>query len=115
MKRLYLSAMAVFFLFCLGGCLELLGLDHHMNAEQKKQYEQLRKMGRVVIRNSTPSTVYLVVDYMGYGNIPPGHRAYVSLAIGAHRLQAYDRRGFITDSVSIYLDEYGRYLWTIGK
>ena len=115
MKRLYLLALSLFFLFSLSGCLELLGLDHHMNAEQKKQYEQLRKMGRIVIRNSTSSTAYLVVDYMGYGNIPAGRRAYISVVPGAHTLEAYDRNGRITDRARIYLDESGRYYWTIGK
>ena len=115
MKRLFLFTLSLFFLFCLSSCIHLLGLDRYMNEEQEKQYEQLQKMGRLVIKNVTSSTVYLVVDYMDYGNVPPGRRVSVSVAAGTHTLEAYDKNGHIRDRASIYLLESDRYDWVIGK
>jgi hypothetical protein len=86
-----------------------------MDEEQEKQYEQLQKLGRLVIKNTTSSTVYLVIDYTGYGNIPPGRRASISVPAGSHTLEAYNENEHIIDRVRIYLYESDRYNWAIGE
>jgi hypothetical protein len=85
-----------------------------MSEEQKKEYEQQQKMGRVIIKNETPSTVYLVVDYTDHGNIPSGKRAFVTVPAGGHTLEAYGRNGHLVARVSIWLCESERYHWDIG-
>jgi len=95
-------------------------MGRYMDEEQKRQFEQrqeqLQEMARLVIKNSTSSTVYLVIDYVGHGNIPPGRRVSRSVTAGSHILEAYDEKnGHIKDRERIYLFKSERYTWSIGE
>ena len=111
------AILCVLSIFILFGCMHLFEgtINRHMNEEQKRQFEQNREMVRLVIKNSTSSTVYLVIDYMGHGNIPPGRRVSRSVAAGSHTLEAYDENGRIKGRVRIYLRKSDRYTWSIGE
>lgn len=95
----------------LSSCLYLLGLDHYMTDEQIREYEQLRKMACVIVKNETPSSVYLVVDESNYGRIPPGSRAYANVQAGGHSVELYDDKAHRVVSIWISLNESERYRW----
>ena len=114
MKRFQIFTLSLLLPFCLCSCVEILELDRHMSEEQKEEYEEFNKMARVVVKNETSLKLYLVIDYMDFGNIPPGRRAGVSVEKGAHTLEAYDQEGQLAYRVTIYLFESDSYLWEIG-
>jgi hypothetical protein len=98
---------------------DVLEVDRRMSEEQKRQYEELRKMGCLVVKNATTATVYLVVDGVDYGRIPPKRRVSITVKPGLHRLVAHTEEGRTRYSATLWAEapengaECSR--WRIGE
>jgi len=83
---------------------DVLHADRQMNEDQKRHYEELKQMGCIVVKNVTSSTVYLVVDGVDHGNIPPGRRVSITVQPGLHRLIAYTEGGRTRYSAAVFAE-----------
>lgn len=98
---------------------DVLDVERRMDEEQKRQYEELQKMGCLVVKNASSAAVYLVVDGVDYGRIPPKRRVSITVRPGVHRLVALTEDGRTRYSATLWAEapdngvECSR--WRIGE